>query len=262
MVSEILDAVRRLTTEERLGAVATVVAGPDRGMKAVIDAEKGIVAGALPGEIVDDVLADAAELMDHERSRALDYGNRRVFVEVVAPPPVLLIFGAGHIAQPLSRMAKELGFRVVVADARPAWATEERFPDVNRLVVGWPDAVLDELPLDRRTYVAILSHDPRFEEPVLPAVRNAPVRYIGAMGSRRTHRARLERLRAAGWTEEEMARIHGPIGLDIGAETPAETAVSILGEMIQARYGHGSGLSLRGREGRIHPQRGDEPGTS
>ncbi len=262
MVTPILDAVRRLEDEEQLGALVTVIAGPDTGTKAVIDAEAGVVAGGLPDDIADDVLADARELMEHERSQALDYDRRRVFIETIAPPPVLLAFGAGHIAQPLSRMAREIGFRVVVGDARAAWATPERFPDVDHLVVGWPDAVLEAFPLDRRTYVALLSHDARFEEPVLAAVRDAPVRYIGAMGSRRTHRARLERLRGQGWTEEQLERIHGPIGIDIGAETPAETAIAILAEMIQVRYGHGTGRSLRGVEGRIHRQRGEEPATA
>ena len=107
-----------------------------------------------------------------------------------------------------------------------------------------------------------MSHDPRFEDPVFPAVHGAPIRYLGAMGSRRTHRARLERLASAGWTDEELKAIHGPIGLDIGAETPEEMAVSILGEIIQIRYGHGTGVSLHGTEGRIHAQRGDEEGTS
>lgn len=261
MVREVLDAVRRLEEAERLGAIATVIEGPDAGAKAVIDVDEGVVAGSLPDDLADAVVADARTLMERERSQALAYGERRVFIETIAPPPVLLVFGAGHVAQPLTRMAKELGFRVIVADAREAWATRERFPEADRIVVGWPDAVLGEVPLDRRTYVAILSHDARFEKPLFPALRTSPVRYIGAMGSRRTHRARLERLRGEGWSDEELERIHGPIGIDIGAETPAETAVSILAEVVQVRYGHGTGLSLRGVEGRIHRQRGPEPGT-
>jgi xanthine dehydrogenase accessory factor len=260
-VSDVLDAIRALVADERLGATATVVAGPDLGTRAVFDAEKGLVAGGLPKAVVADVLADAAQLMAHEQSRTLAYGDLEVYIETLAPPPVLLLFGAGHVSQPLAVMARLLGFRVIVADARPIWATEERFPDVDELVVAWPEKVLEGIELDRRTYVALLNHDPRFEDPVFPSVKDAPVRYIGAMGSRRTHRARVERLLAAGWTEDEVGRIHGPIGLDIGAETPEEMAVSILGEIIQVRYGHGTGMSLRGSDGRIHGQRGDEEGT-
>jgi len=256
-----LDAVRRLRDQELLGAVVTIVDGPETGERAVIDADDGFVAGELPADIAADVLADAAELMRHEQSRTLSYGEWRVFIETIAPSPVLLVFGAGHIAQPLSRMARELGFRVIVADARKTWATEDRFPDVDELIVGWPDQVLDHVPLDRRTYVALLSHDARFEDPVFPRLKETPVRYIGAMGSRRTHRQRIERLSAQGWSEDELGQINGPIGLDIGAETPAETAVSILGEMIQVRYGAGTGLSLRGGDGRVHAQRGTEEGT-
>lgn len=258
----VLAAVSRLIEEERLGGTATVVDGPDVGAKAVIDAEHGVVAGSLPEEVVDDVLGDAAQLMDHEQSRTLVYGDREIYIETVAPPPVLLIFGAGHVSQPLSIMARLLGYRVIVADARPRWATDERFPDVDELIVGWPDAVFEKHDLDRRTYVALLNHDARFERPVFPEVKDAPVRYIGAMGSRKTHRERRERLESQGWTTEELDRIHGPIGLDIGAETPEEMAVSILAEMTQVRYGHGTGLSLRGTSGRIHTQRGAEEGTA
>ena len=257
-----MGAFHRLRDEEILGSVATVVAGPDIGAKAVIETEVGLIAGSLPADMVDDVVADSIELAGNEQSRTLEYGDRRVFIETLAPSPVLLVFGAGHVAQPLTRMAREIGFRTIVADARAAWATPERFPDVDELIVAWPDKVLAEVPLDRRTYVALLSHDARFEDPVFPAVRRAPVRYIGAMGSRRTHRDRCLRLTRAGWTEEELARIHGPIGIDIGAETPAETAVAILAEIIRVRYGHGSGTSLRGTDGRIHARRGEEPGTS
>lgn len=256
------EALRRLVDGERLGAAVTVVAGPDLGMKGVIDAESGLVAGSIPEDVFDDVAADARELMEHEQSRTLAYGDREIYIETVAPPPVLMLFGAGHVSQPLSIMARQLGYRVIVVDARSRWATRERFPDVDELVVGWPDVALEKFELDRRTYVALLNHDARFEKPVLPAVRNAPVRYIGAMGSRRTHRDRVARLEMQGWTEDEIARIHGPIGLDIGAENPEEMAVSILAEIIQVRYGHGTGLSLRGTAGRIHTQRGQEEGTS
>lgn len=255
VAGDVIEAIRRLGDDELLGSVATVVAGPDTGAKAVVEIGRGIVAGSLPDDLVDDVLADAAELAANEQSRTLEYGERKVYIETQAPRPVLLVFGAGHVAQPLTRIGAELGFATVVADARGAFATEERFPNVDELIVGWPDRVLDHLPLDHRTYVVILSHDPRFEGPVFPAVRTAPVRYIGAMGSRRTHAARVERLRGEGWSDAEIARIHAPIGLDLGAETPAETAVSILAEIIQVRYGHGTGMSLRGTEGTIHPQR-------
>ncbi len=255
----VLAAVRQLETREEIGAVITVVAGPGVGAKAVVDSTPNLIAGAIPEAVAADVLADAVSLMDHEQSRTLSYGDHQMFIEIVAPQPLLLIFGAGHIAQPLSRMAPELGFRVVLADARSTWATPERFPDVDRLVVGWPEAVLDEMVLDRRTYVVLLSHDARFEGPVFPAVRHAPVRYIGALGSRRTHRLRVERLQSDGWTDEEIARIHAPIGIDIGAEQPAEVAVSILAEMVRARYGVGTGMPLRGGDGRIHSHRPEEP---
>jgi xanthine dehydrogenase accessory factor len=174
----------------------------------------------------------------------------------------MLVFGAGHNAQPLTTMAKQLGFRVVVADARPMWATEDRFPEADEVVVGWPEAVFAKIALDRRTYVVLLNHDARFEDPVFAAVHGAPIKYLGAIGSRRTHRARLERLADEGWSDEDLGTIYGPIGLDIGSETPAEMAVSILAEIIQARYGSGSGFSLRGETGRVHKQRGPEDGTT
>ncbi len=259
-MTDVLAAVADLAKRERLGAVATVVAGPGLGTKAAIDYEAGYVAGSLPEAVAGAVLADAGELMEREQSRTLGYGDAEVFIETVAPDPHLLIFGAVHIAQALTTMAKMLGFTVTIVDSRPAFTTTERFPDADAVHVGWPDQVMDRLTIDRRTYVVILSHDARFEDPVFPVLRDSPVRYVGAMGSRRTHRARAERLREAGWSDDEIDRIHGPVGLDIGAETPAETAVSILAEIIQVRYGSGTGLSLTGREGRIHLQRTEDAG--
>ncbi len=258
----IVGAIRDLAKRERLGAVVTIVAGPDIGTKAVLDAEEGIVAGTLPDDVVDDVIADAGELMEHEQNRTLTYGDREIYIETIAPQPLLLIFGAGHVAQPLSRMAQELGFRVIVSDARKTWATEERFPNVDQLIPEWPDKAFEQVKPDRRTYVVLLSHDARFEDPVFPAVRDKPIRYIGAMGSRRTSRERAERLAAAGWSRDEIDFIHAPIGIDIGAEQPAEVALSILAEITRVRYGVGTGLSLRGQEGRIHTQRGEEEGTA
>ncbi len=257
MVNDVADALGALIAAERLGAVATVVGGPGVGAKAVLDDEGRVLTGSLPDGL-EDVAGDAIQLMRHEQNRTLAYGDRQVFIETVAPHPRLLIFGAGHIAQSLARIAPELGFRVVVADARATWATPERFPDVEELIVAWPDAVFDQFALDHRTYVVLLSHDARFEDPVFPAVHKAPVRYIGALGSRRTATMRVERLRDQGWSEDEIARIHAPIGIDIGAEQPAEVAVSILAEMVRVRYGVGSGMSLKGQEGRIHAQRPED----
>ena len=258
MVNDVAAALGELIAAERLGAVATVVDGPGVGVKALLDEKGRVLAGELPEALADDVPADAVQLMQNEQNRTLVYGDRQVFLETVAPQPRLLIFGAGHIAQSLARIAPELGFRVLVADARATWATPERFPDVDDLIVAWPDAVFEQVELDRRTYVVLLSHDARFEDPVFPAVHEAPVRYIGALGSRRTAAQRVERLRDQGWSDDDIARIHAPIGIDIGAEQPAEVAVSILAEMVRVRYGVGTGLSLKGTDGRIHTQRPEE----
>ena len=261
MVTDTIAAIQRLVDAEQLGASITCVAGPAAGERAVVEGGVGIVAGSIPGDVVDDVLSDAGDLMVNEQSRTLEYGAHRIFMATIAPPPVLVVFGAGHVSQPLAEIALTLGYRVIVVDSRKTWATNERFPHIDAIVVGWPDAFFSDHELDARTYVALMNHDNRFEDPVFPQVRTAPVRYLGAMGSRRTHRSRVERLAAAGWTDDEIGRIHSPIGLDIGAETPEEMAVAVIAEMTQVRYGHGTGLSLRGTSGRIHPQRGHEPGT-
>ncbi len=253
-------AVRRLIDAERFGAVATVVEGEWTGAKALIDVGEGVVAGDLPDSLAEDVVADAAELSLKEQSRVVEYDSGNVFIEAIAPPPVLVVFGAVHVAQALCTHASLLGFRVIVSDARPAFTTEERFPEAARVIRGWPEEVVGQLEADQRTYVVLLSHDARFEDPVLAWGMEADLRYLGAMGSRRTHANRVEKFRGLGYSPEQIARIHGPVGLDIGAETPGETAVSILAEMIQVRYGSGDGLSLRGREGRVHRQRTDDEG--
>jgi xanthine dehydrogenase accessory factor len=252
MVNPVIPAIAHLTEAERLGATVTVIDGPELGSSVVVDRADGVVAGDGGSWLSDVILTDANALMDREQSRSLMYGDRRVFIDTIAPRPTMLIFGAGHIAQPLSIIARELGFRVVVADARAAWATEERFPQVDELIVAWPGSVFDHIEPDSKMYVVMLSHDARFEIPVFEAVHGAAIKYLGAMGSRRTHAMRVERLMAEGWTAEQVEAIHGPIGLDLKGKTPAETAVAIAGEVILVRYSGGSALSLSGTDVAIH----------
>lgn len=254
-MTEILDAVRALVDSERPGAKLTVVAGEPLGATAILDREDGIVAGAVPE--IDVVTADAVVLIDREQSATLRYADgTEVFVDVVAPRPRLLIFGAVHIAQELAVIAARLGYHVTVSDARPAFTTSDRFPGVDALLVGWPGDLADQLVFDRRTFVVVLSHDARFEDPLWPMVHGTPVRYIGAMGSRKTAAARRERLTAAGWSAEELDRIHGPVGIDIGAESPGEVAVSILAEMTAVRYGANTEPDLVGVPQRLGKSEG------
>ncbi|MGB7859266.1 MAG: XdhC family protein [Acidimicrobiia bacterium] len=252
------DAIQSLLDAESFGSVVTVVDGPEVGVKAVVNGSGEVIAGALPEAIAGDVLSDARTLMDHEQHRALDYGEHSVFIETLAPPPDLLIFGAVHIGQALAVFGDQMGYRVTVVDSRAPFVTEDRFPTAYKLLVGWPRDLMDQLQFDRRTWVVVLSHDPRHETPPLEAALKAETRYIGAMGSRRTHKQRVERLKELGFDESDVGRIHSPVGLDIGAETPQEVAVSILAEMTLVRYGAGSGLSLKGVEGRVHKQRPED----
>jgi xanthine dehydrogenase accessory factor len=254
-VKELNEAVRELLDAESFGSVVTFVDGPVIGLKAVIDSGGSVIAGSMPADIEPDVVADALTLMGHEQHRALDYGEHSVFIETLAPPPDLLVFGAVHIGQALASIGSQMGYRVTVVDSRTPFVTEERFPTAHRLLVGWPKDLMDQIHFDRRTWVVVLSHDPRHETPPLEAALKADTRYIGAMGSRRTHDLRVERLRGLGFEDADIQRIHSPIGLDIGAETPQEVAVSILAEMTLVRYGAGSGVSLKGVDGRVHKQR-------
>jgi xanthine dehydrogenase accessory factor len=252
-----LEAVQGILDREDYGSVVTFVDGPSLGAKVVLDSAGQQVSGELPTEIAADVTADALVLMDHEQHRAMEYPPHEVFIESLAPPQEMLIVGAVHIGQALASFAGQMGYRVTVMDSRAAFATPERFPTA-RVLVGWPDSVIDQVALDRRTWVVILSHDQRHETPVLEAALKSAVRYIGCMGSRRTQDLRVRRLREMGFSEEDIARVRGPVGLDIGAESPQEVAVSILAEITMVRYGQGTGLSLHGIEGRVHKQRPED----
>jgi len=184
------------------------------------------------GEVEADPLsAVLQERLRQGRSGLVEEGGRQLFLAVQVPPVRVLVIGAVHISQALAPMAKGLDLDVTIIDPRTAFATPERFPDVT-LLAEWPDDALPRLGLDRYTAVATLTHDPKIDDPALAAALRAECFYIGALGSRKTHARRLERLTAAGFGEAELARIHAPIGLDIGAVSPAEIAVSILAEIV------------------------------
>ncbi|MBA3311173.1 MAG: XdhC family protein [Nocardioidaceae bacterium] len=251
-------------------AVATVVSHDDPkrvGRRLVVRPEghERPVLGSLGSGRADDaVAADARGLLAAGRNETLHYGSdgqRRgegmaVFVASYAPQPRMLVFGAIDFAAAVARVGSFLGYHVTVCDARPVFATASRFPEADDVVVKWPHKYLaDEVAagrVDGRTVMCVLTHDPKFDVPVLEvALRLPEVAYVGAMGSRRTHEDRLDRLREAGVTDDELARLASPIGLDLGARTPEETAVSIAAEIIALRWG-GRGNRLLGMKGPIH----------
>jgi xanthine dehydrogenase accessory factor len=185
----------------------------------------------LPVTSSDPLDRAADEAARRDASQRVEINGVSWFLNVFNAPPRLYVVGAVHIAQPLSHMAAMSGFSVVVIDPRTAFATGERFPGLH-LVTAWPDEALADLPLDRRTAVVTLTHDPKLDDPALLAALGAPCFFIGALGSRKTHAARCERLRAHGIPDAQIARIRGPVGLAIGAISPAEIAVSIMAELI------------------------------
>jgi xanthine dehydrogenase accessory factor len=166
------------------------------------------------------------------------------FVEPYRRPAHLIIVGAIHIAIPLHRLAKLMGYRVTVVDARGKFATKERFPEADELIVAWPDEAMAKLTLDGASYVVILTHDPKFDLPALRSVLSKDVGFVGAIGSRKTNQNRFDALRAEGFTEEQLGRVHGPIGLDLGSRGAEETALGILAEITAVRFG-GSGVAMR-----------------
>ncbi len=159
-----------------------------------------------------------------------------VFLEVFARQPVLVIVGAVHIAMALVPLAKALGYRTVVVDGRQAFLTRERFPEADELVLGWPEEAFQQVPLTPASYVCVLSHDPKFDEPALRLALRSPAPYVGAIGSKSTQVKRRDRLTAEGFTAADLTRLHGPIGLDLGGRSPAETALAILAEVTKVRY--------------------------
>jgi len=202
-----------------------------------------LVSGDQPAE--DEVARHALELLAYGRTGMVEVEGEQVFVSSFAPRPNMYVFGAVDHAAALAEIGRFLGYRVTVCDARARFVTRERFPDVDELVVEWPDAFLQRAPVDERTAICVLTHDHKFDVPLLKVALRTPAAYIGAMGSRRTTDDRAERLRAEGVTDEELARLHAPIGLRIGARTPEEVAVAIAAELVRSLRGGAREASSR-----------------
>ncbi|HEY7735581.1 MAG TPA: XdhC/CoxI family protein [Candidatus Limnocylindrales bacterium] len=218
--------------------------------------QDGELRGSL-GSPDDDraLVAAARDALLRGTSTTIELGGRSLFVEAFPVRPRLVVVGAVEVARVLVRLARELGFATVVIDGRAAFATPERFPPelVDRLIVGWPDEVADEIGLGPNDAVAVLTHDVKFDEPAIVEALRRGCRYVGAVGSRKTQADRRARLHEAGVTDDELARLRGPIGLDLGGRAPAETALAILAEVVASRYG-GSGTPMRERAQPAHAQ--------
>jgi xanthine dehydrogenase accessory factor len=237
---DLFEATARLLAEERAGAVATVIAGPDAllGRKLLVESYREGWLGSID-EAVDASIAKMAKTsiqQGTDRQVTLAEQGFELFIDVLLPPPTLVMVGGVHIAIVLASLAKTVGYRTIVIDPRHAFGNEERFPHIDQLLRMWPEEAFAQLAVNENMAVAILTHDPKIDDPALRMVLRSPIFYIGALGSRKTHDARLQRLRAEGFTDHELERIHAPIGLKIHAQTPEEIALAIMAEIVKARH--------------------------
>jgi xanthine dehydrogenase accessory factor len=249
-MSGLYPELKEMLQQEKGVALATVVRGPDQiGAKLLVFPD-GTTHGTLGSAALNEQVAVDADRAIWTGDASIHTYNLtatqpyEIFIEGFPPPPSLIIVGAGHIAIPLTTFAKTLNYRVVVVDARAAFATRERFPHADELIVEWPDEVLAKMDLNPSTSIAVLTHDPKFDEPTLKVVLSRRVGYVGAIGSRKTGAERAERLKQQGLTDEQLSRIHGPIGLNIGATSPEEMALAIMAEIVATRHGKDSSAIL------------------
>ncbi|MBP2585551.1 xanthine dehydrogenase accessory factor [Streptomyces sp. PvR006] len=258
----VFPAALAAATSGEAAALARIVSGPEDLMgRAVLVRPDGSYDGKLGGhpELDRTAAGEARAMLDAGRTGTVEIGEDgsrcgqplTLLVESSVPAPRMIVFGAIDFAAALVRVGKFLGYHVTVCDARPVFATPARFPEADEIVVEWPHRYLESTEVDGRTVLCVLTHDAKFDVPLLQAALRLPVAYVGAMGSRRTHEDRNKRLREVGVTELELARLRSPIGLDLGARTPEETALSIGAEIVANRRG-GTGLSLTGAHTPIH----------
>ena len=234
----LIERLAELTAASARGVLLTAIDGDDAGTKLLwLEAGGG-------DEVPPELAAAADEVVRAGRNKLLELDDRRVFAEFYGPPPRLFVYGAVDTAESLCRAAKLIGWSAIVADARPMFATEARIPSADELIVAWPDEAFARVRPDHQTAVVVLTHDDKFDRPALMAALGTEAFYIGALGSRRNQERRRARLLGAGADEHQLERISGPCGLDIGADTQEETAVSIIGEILAVRA-HRPGGRLR-----------------
>jgi len=241
------EALLEVAHGDERAVLLTVLDGDHRGSKLLVRLDRGEVLGDAPLEL-------EAVAREARRSGIVEAEGVRVFADVYGPPPRLVAVGAVDTGEAVCAAARALGWRTVCVDARARFATPERVPSAERIVVAWPEEALAEIGLDRDTAVIVLTHDERFDVPALAAALRSDAFYVAALGSRVAQESRRARLLEQGLTVQELERLHGPAGLDIGAESPAETAVSILAEALAVRAGRGGG-PLRTSSSRIHAER-------
>jgi xanthine dehydrogenase accessory factor len=243
----LLDRLKEIVEREERAVLFTVIEGEGLGAHALV-LENGEQLG---DGIPEGLLVQAPELIRGHRNTILEAEGKRVFAEIYAPPPRLFVYGAVDTAESLCRLARELGWHTIVADARAKFATAERIPSAHELIVEWPEEALATIEPDHATAVVVLTHDDKFDVPALKAALETEAFYIGALGSRRNQERRRERLLEVGVDEAELVRISGPCGLDLGAEAQPETALSILGEIVAIRNDR-TGSRLVDAKQRIH----------
>lgn len=244
----------RIAADGGRAALVTIVAGNEDGVgRRLLVRADGSRAGSLGSPELEAAAAEAAaQLMWEERSELREHGDARLFVDVTAPAPRLVVFGAVDYTAALSRLARAAGWRPYVCDPRSQFATPERFPEAEQVVAAWPEEAFERIGgIDRATFICVLTHDPKLDDAALTIALRSEAAYVGAMGSRRAQEKRHERLSAKGMSEEELDRLAAPIGLDLGALGPEETALSIMAEVVAVRNGR-SGGRLSHSSGRIH----------
>jgi xanthine dehydrogenase accessory factor len=240
---DLYEPLRAILEGGRPAAMVTVVAGHEQLLgRSLLVSEGQPPRGSLEDQGLEaEGAAAAGEALRTGRSRRVSVGEAQLLIEAFPPPPTLVMVGGVHIAVALASVARTLGYRTIVVDPRRTFGSEERFPRVDRLLNAWPDDALAEIGLHSTTAVAVLTHDPKLDDPALRAALPSAAFYVGALGSKATQERRRQRLRAAGLTEDQLARLHAPIGLDLGGRSPEEIALSVMAQVVAARNGRTGG---------------------
>ena len=242
--SDLYDSVHRVIAEDQLAAIVMVVRGAAELLgREMLIREDGTAAGTLGGELDEPARAAARAAMVEEQPQRLTLPGIgttpvEIFIDVLPSSPTLIVVGGVHIAIALTAIAKTLGYRTIVVDPRRAFGSEARFPHVDQLIQEWPDEAFKHMRLTRSSAVVMLTHDPKIDDPALKIVLAGPAFYVGALGSRKTQSQRRQRLHEAGLTEAQLARLLGPVGLEIGAKTPEEIALAVMAQIVAARHRH------------------------